>query len=338
MHHPAISTLRRAPRIACRAPGSMPRRRSARRARCPPAAADPPRPTGARRPAACAARSARACPAGGHGERSSSARSRFPQRGRPLGGRSLAWRGNGTPPRRRTTGCDQTGADTRGQAIGGKDVAEASRHSGESRCRRMPKLRSKSATLNELDALPASCAGAASERRPARTPSRRDVRCSRHTRPARRVSIRAAVGELGAPGRGRGLASRIWPCWTARWGAWSCVRCSLRWRSRRRWLRWTCSQSSSVSGWPREEVGFLIADSSGNAVVRLSHDGGGEGRRSQGGDAAETVPLAGTPYEQVVRTQRLQVLPAGEFARVLAPVTDRGDVIGRAGDAAARGP
>ena len=77
-----------------------------------------------------------------------------------------------------------------------------------------------------------------------------------------------------------------------------------------------------------QEVTFLIADSTGNAVVRLSHDGGGEGRRSQGEDAAETVPLAGTSYEQVMRTQRLQVLPAGEFARVLAPVTDRGDVIG----------
>ena len=77
-----------------------------------------------------------------------------------------------------------------------------------------------------------------------------------------------------------------------------------------------------------QEVVFLIADSSGNAVVRLSQDGGGRGRRSRGRDAAETVPLAGTPYEQVVRTQRLQVLPAGEFARVLAPVTDRGDVIG----------
>jgi hypothetical protein len=77
-----------------------------------------------------------------------------------------------------------------------------------------------------------------------------------------------------------------------------------------------------------QEVGFLIADASGTAVVRLSHDGGGQGRRAQGSDAAETVPLAGTPYEQVVRTQRLQVLPAGEFARALAPVTDRGDVIG----------
>ena len=40
------------------------------------------------------------------------------------------------------------------------------------------------------------------------------------------------------------------------------------------------------------------------------------------------MPLAGTPYEHVVRTQRLQVHPAAEGTRVLAPVTDRGDVIG----------
>jgi Stage II sporulation protein E (SpoIIE) len=75
------------------------------------------------------------------------------------------------------------------------------------------------------------------------------------------------------------------------------------------------------------DVAFLIADLSGAAVVRLSHNGAG-GRRSRGGDAAETVPLAGTPYQQVLRSQRLLVLPAGEGCRVLAPVTDRGDVIG----------
>jgi hypothetical protein len=77
-----------------------------------------------------------------------------------------------------------------------------------------------------------------------------------------------------------------------------------------------------------EEVTFLISDFNGSALVRLSHHRGGGGRRSQGADAAETVPLAGTRYEQVVRTQRLQVYPADEGTRVLAPVTDRGDVIG----------
>src|SRR5512133_3034878 len=61
-----------------------------------------------------------------------------------------------------------------------------------------------------------------------------------------------------------------------------------------------------------QEVVFLIADVTGNAVVRLTHNGGGVGRRSRGEDAAETVSLAGTPYEHVIRSQRLQVLPADD--------------------------
>jgi hypothetical protein len=77
-----------------------------------------------------------------------------------------------------------------------------------------------------------------------------------------------------------------------------------------------------------EEVSFLISDFNGSALVRLSHHQGSGRRRWQEADAAETVPLAGTPYEHVVRTQRTQVDRADEGARVLAPVTDRGDVIG----------
>jgi hypothetical protein len=75
-----------------------------------------------------------------------------------------------------------------------------------------------------------------------------------------------------------------------------------------------------------EEVSFLISDFNGSALVRMSHhrdDGGG--RRL---DAAETVPMAGTVYDRVIRTQRPHVHPADHGARVLSPVTDRGDVIG----------
>lgn len=77
-----------------------------------------------------------------------------------------------------------------------------------------------------------------------------------------------------------------------------------------------------------EEVTFLISDFNGSALVRFSHHGPGGRHRSRGADAAETVPLAGTRYEAVVRTQRLQVHPDEHGARVLAPVTDRGDIIG----------
>ena len=48
-----------------------------------------------------------------------------------------------------------------------------------------------------------------------------------------------------------------------------------------------------------EEVSFLISDFNGSALVRLSqHKGSGGGRRSPGADAAETVPLAGTPMSR----------------------------------------
>ena len=75
-----------------------------------------------------------------------------------------------------------------------------------------------------------------------------------------------------------------------------------------------------------EEVTFLISDFNGSALVRLTHHSGRD--RSRDTDVAETVPLPGTPYEQVVRTQRLLVVPGPGGCRVLAPVTDRGDVIG----------
>jgi serine phosphatase RsbU (regulator of sigma subunit) len=76
------------------------------------------------------------------------------------------------------------------------------------------------------------------------------------------------------------------------------------------------------------EVTFLISDFNGSALVRLSHHRGDGPHRSQGADAAETVPLAGTSYENVVRTQQLQVHSGKKGTWVLAPVTDRGDVIG----------
>lgn len=77
------------------------------------------------------------------------------------------------------------------------------------------------------------------------------------------------------------------------------------------------------------DVSFLIADYSGNALVRLTRSGAGPDRRSRGGeDAATTVPLAGTDYETALHHQRVQVVPEGDGFAVLAPVTNRGDVIG----------
>jgi serine phosphatase RsbU (regulator of sigma subunit) len=76
------------------------------------------------------------------------------------------------------------------------------------------------------------------------------------------------------------------------------------------------------------EVTLLIADFSGRAVVRLTSAGAVPGARSQGVERAETLPLQGTPYEAVLRTQQPLVDERGEEFGVIVPVTDRGDAIG----------
>jgi serine phosphatase RsbU (regulator of sigma subunit) len=75
-------------------------------------------------------------------------------------------------------------------------------------------------------------------------------------------------------------------------------------------------------------VSFLIADFSGRAVVRLTSDGPVTGARSRGIDQAETLPLQGTVYERVMRTQHADITPVDDGARLVVPVTDRGDAIG----------
>jgi serine phosphatase RsbU (regulator of sigma subunit) len=76
------------------------------------------------------------------------------------------------------------------------------------------------------------------------------------------------------------------------------------------------------------EVNLLIADFSGRAVVRLTSAERVDGARSRGVEQAETVPLAGTAYDRVLRTQQADVQPVGDGARMIVPVTTRGDAIG----------
>lgn len=98
------------------------------------------------------------------------------------------------------------------------------------------------------------------------------------------------------------------------------------------------------------EVSFLIADLSGRALVRLAHVplyemdggmGGGQtlepGERRDAEEHATVLPFDGGPAEQAVRTQTVQVLaPAGRSTAgstpdqwtILAPMTERGEVIG----------
>ncbi|MER6677328.1 PP2C family protein-serine/threonine phosphatase [Streptomyces sp. NPDC000983] len=71
------------------------------------------------------------------------------------------------------------------------------------------------------------------------------------------------------------------------------------------------------------EVSFLIVDLTGKAVARLSTTAAGEGGRE-----AERIPLLGSVYEHVIRTQLLYQEATHHGHRVIAPVTNRGDAIG----------
>ena len=94
-------------------------------------------------------------------------------------------------------------------------------------------------------------------------------------------------------------------------------------------------------------VSFLIADFSGRGLVRLAHITRDPGyaaedtpiyeRRRHADESAEGVPFDGGLAEQAMRTQTVQVLapaaPSDEDRRaavwtVLAPVTERGEVLG----------
>jgi serine phosphatase RsbU (regulator of sigma subunit) len=76
------------------------------------------------------------------------------------------------------------------------------------------------------------------------------------------------------------------------------------------------------------DVSFLIADFSGHALVRLGHAGSWAATRSQGGETAERVPLAGSPHGQALATQAVVIEVGSDGAQVFAPVTNRGEAIG----------
>ena len=75
------------------------------------------------------------------------------------------------------------------------------------------------------------------------------------------------------------------------------------------------------------EVSFLIADFSGDLLIRLSHDETLP-TSSPVRDAAEQVPLEGSPHRQAMADQAVQVDSQAGGWRVLAPVTNRGEAIG----------
>ncbi|MFF9360145.1 PP2C family protein-serine/threonine phosphatase [Streptomyces griseoluteus] len=71
-------------------------------------------------------------------------------------------------------------------------------------------------------------------------------------------------------------------------------------------------------------VSFLFVDVVGRRVVRVTEE-----TTIQQGRRADQIPLAGSLYDEVLRTQKLvRAADGGRGQRVLAPVTNRGDTIG----------
>lgn len=75
-----------------------------------------------------------------------------------------------------------------------------------------------------------------------------------------------------------------------------------------------------------EDVSFLIADLSGDALVRFASPPPGYGRL--GDEEVDHVPLDNSPYGRAIRSQQVCVEPEHGRSRVYAPVTERGDALG----------
>src|SRR4051812_20497748 len=79
-----------------------------------------------------------------------------------------------------------------------------------------------------------------------------------------------------------------------------------------------------------DDVSFLIADFSGQALIRLEHAGSKLAARTQGRETAERVPLMGTPPGRALAGQPVVVEAGGVGGgtRLYAPVPNRGGAIG----------
>jgi serine phosphatase RsbU (regulator of sigma subunit) len=77
-----------------------------------------------------------------------------------------------------------------------------------------------------------------------------------------------------------------------------------------------------------EQVSFLIADLSGDTLVRFVRPTSGRRRDPAASEGLETLARAGTTYEAALVSQQVQVVADGDRHRLFAPVTDRGDALG----------
>ena len=76
------------------------------------------------------------------------------------------------------------------------------------------------------------------------------------------------------------------------------------------------------------DVALLIADFSGEALIRLGHTGSPAATRAQGRETAQSVPLTHTAEGRALAKQGVEIERGVGSWRLLAPVTNRGEAIG----------
>src|SRR3954447_5974181 len=76
------------------------------------------------------------------------------------------------------------------------------------------------------------------------------------------------------------------------------------------------------------ELSFLIADFSGQALIRLGHAGSAAATRAQAQETGERVDLTGSPQGRALATQTVERETGTDGTRLFAPVTNRGEAIG----------
>ena len=76
------------------------------------------------------------------------------------------------------------------------------------------------------------------------------------------------------------------------------------------------------------EVSFLIADYSGDSLIRLGHSGSAPATRRVGRETAERVALDGTPHGTALARQAVEVTSDEDGEWMFAPVTSRGEAVG----------
>src|SRR3954470_18704145 len=77
-----------------------------------------------------------------------------------------------------------------------------------------------------------------------------------------------------------------------------------------------------------EHVSFLIADFSGDSLIRLGHSSDRPATRRMGRETAQRVPLLGTAHGRALAAQSVVVVEKDGGAWLYAPVTSRGEAVG----------